>query len=139
MSETKKVGTLIKTLGVKRKIDDSTEYDTIVLFYRDEFGNKKVKYVPRAEVPFYILNDPSSKEAEAPPMFIEAEKVTKHMAYSDMLYREIAAKTDSLAYYDRIAITQGRKSRAMKNLLKHKNVYNADMDIVDRYIKNFME
>ena len=139
MSETKKVGTLIKTLGVKRKIDDSTEYDTIILFYRDEFGNKKVKYVPRAEVPFYILNDPSSKEAEAPPMFIEAEKVTKHMAYSDMLYREIAAKTDSLAYYDRIAITQGRKSRAMKNLLKHKNVYNADMDIVDRYIKNFME
>jgi hypothetical protein len=94
---TKKTGTLIKAFNAKRKLDETTEHDSIILFFRDESGAKQVKYIPRAEVPFYVLKDKTSKEAEAPPMFIESEKVTKHTAYSDMLYREIAAKTDSLA------------------------------------------
>ena len=134
-----KKGTLIKAFSAKRKISESLSYDSLILFYRDEDGKKKVRYIPRAEVPFYILKDRESPEAEAPPMFIEKEKVIEYKTYSDLLYREIAAKTDSLAYFDRIAITKGQNSREMKNLLKHKYVYNSDMDIADRYIKLFNE
>lgn len=102
-------------------------------------GIKHSRFIPHAEVPYYIIKDKESKEAITPPMFIEADKVEKHMVYSDMLYREIAARTDSLAYYDRVLLTYGKNSSNMKNLLKHNWIYNSDMDISDRYIKNFNE
>lgn len=72
-------------------------------------------------------------------MFIEREKVEKFITYSDNLYREIALKTDSMEYFDR-CLGIGRNSNSnLKNLLKHNLVYDADMDVSDRYIKNFME
>ena len=74
-------------------------------------------------------------------MFIEREKVEEYKVYSDMIYREVAMKTDSLAYYDRVTASGAGKKKLsnLKNLLKHNYIYNADMDITDRYIKEFME
>ena len=72
-------------------------------------------------------------------MFIERDKVDKIITYSDILYREIALRTDSLPYYDRVVLSWGNKSSNMRNLLKHNYIYDADMDIADRYIKNFHE
>lgn len=68
-------------------------------------------------------------------MFIEKEKVDKVMVYSDMLFREIALRTDSLGYYDKYSSNQS----ALKNLYKHSFIYSADMDISDYYIKKFNE
>lgn len=72
-------------------------------------------------------------------MFIEKDKVEKVTVYSDLLYREIALRTDSLAYYDRVNTKSGDSSSDMKNLLKHNWIYDADMDIADRYISYFHE
>lgn len=72
-------------------------------------------------------------------MFIEKDKVEKFTTYSDMLYRDIAMKTDTMNYWDRVDTTWGSESSNMKNLFKHPWVYDADMDITDRYIKMFNE
>lgn len=133
----KKIGTLIKVVPVKRNIGENLTVDSLLIFYRDENGVKRTKFVDRAVVPFYILKDKNSPEAEAPPMFIEAEKVDKVECYSDMLYREIALRTDSMQYYDRCLVSGGQKSNNFKNLLKHNLIYNADMDVADRAIKDF--
>lgn len=70
-------------------------------------------------------------------MFIEKDKVEKFVTYSDMLYRDIATKTNSTVYWDRVDTLWGPESSNMKNLFKHPWVYNSDMDVVDRYIKMF--
>ena len=126
-------------MPIKRQINADTEYDSIMIWYRDEKGIKRTRFIDRAEVPFYVIKDKESKEAITPPMFIPSEKVEKVTTYSDMLYREIALRTGAMAYYDRV-ITSGRSSVSnLKNLLKHNYIYDADMDVTDRYIKNFMD
>jgi DNA polymerase elongation subunit (family B) len=135
----KKKGTLIKVYPSKRKMVDGVEYDSVLLFYRDEHGVKKTKFIDRAEVPFYVIKDKDSSEASSPPMFIEKDKVDKIITWSDQLYKEVAVKTDSLSYYDRVLSTWGSNSRNMMNLFKHNHVYDADMDIADRYIMQFHE
>lgn len=74
-------------------------------------------------------------------MFIQKEKVDKIMVYSDMMFREIALRTDSMSFYDRVITNYPVKRQAsnLKNLLKHNYIYDADMDISDRYIKYFNE
>ncbi len=135
----KKKGTLIKVVPIKRNIGENLTVDSLLIFYRDEKGIKQTRFIDRATVPFYILKDKNSPEAEAPPMFIEREKVDQVLCYSDMLYREIALQTDSMQYYDRCVINGGNKSSNLKNLLKHNYIYNADMDVADRAIKEFNE
>ena len=135
----KKKGTLIKVVPIKRNIGDNLTVDSLLIFYRDEKGIKQTRFIDRATVPFYILKDKNSPEAEAPPMFIEREKVDQVLCYSDMLYREIALQTDSMQYYDRCVINGGNKSSNLKNLLKHNYIYNADMDVADRAIKELNE
>ena len=129
----KKKGVLIKVFTTK--IDE--KFDAILLFYRDEFGKKQTKFYNRAEVPFYIIKDKESKDAENPPMFIEKEKVEKNITYSDNLYREIAMKTGTMQYFDEILYRNGEHHYNMKNIFKHNYVYDSDMDIADRYIKYF--
>lgn len=106
-------------------------YDSLLIFYRDENGVKKTRYVHRTEVPYYIIKDKESREAQYPPIFIEKEKVEKVIVHSDMLLRDIALRTDSLSFYDQFTGSD------QKNLLKHPFIYNADMDIADRYIESF--
>ena len=126
-------------MPIKRQINADTEYDSIMIWYRDEKGIKRTRFIDRAEVPFYVIKDKESKEAITPPMFIPREKVEKVTTYSDMLYREIALRTGAMAYYDRV-ITSVRSSVSnLKSLLKHNYIYDADMDVTDRYIKNFMD
>jgi len=135
----KKIGTLIKVLVSKRKIKDNIEYDSLLLIYRDENGNKQTQFIDRAEVPFYIIKDKQSPEAFTPQMFIEKDKVERTTTYTDMLYRELAIKTDSLNYFDRVVTTWGEKSSNIKNLFKHNWLYDTDMDFADRYIARFHE
>jgi len=137
--EEKKIGTLIKVLTSKRKIRENVVYDSLLLIYRDENGKKQTQFIDRAEVPFYIIKDKQSPEAMSPPMFIEADKVEKVTTYSDILYRELAVKTDSLYYFDRVITTWGAGSSNMKNLFKHNWLYDTDMDFADRYIARFHE
>lgn len=135
----KKIGTLIKVITSKRKIKENVIYDSLLLIYRDQNGVKQTQFIDRAEVPFYIIKDKESKESLSPPMFIENSKVEKITTYTDLLYREIAVKTDSLLYYDRILTNYGQNSYNMKNLFKHNWLYDADMDFADRYIAKFHE
>jgi DNA polymerase elongation subunit (family B) len=137
--EEKKIGTLIKAYASRRKMTESIDYDAVLLIYRDEKGQKQTKFIDRAEVPFYVIKDKESAEAIFPPMFIEKDKVEKLATYSDMVFKEIAAQTDSLYYYDRVLTTWGPRSFNMKNLFKHNYIYDADMDIADRYIAKFHE
>ena len=124
-------------LPFRRKINSEVTYDSLLIFYRDEFGVKQRRFIDRAEVPFYIIKDKESQEAITSPMFIEKDKVEKFVTYSDMLYRDIATKTNSTVYWDRVDTMWGPESSNMKNLFKHPWVYNSDMDVVDRYIKMF--
>ena len=135
----KKIGTLIKAYQSRRRIREGMEYDSLLLVYRDEKGEKKTMFVDRAEVPFYVIKDKSSPEAVSPPMFIEKDKVEKITTFSDLLFREIAVKTDSLYYFDRVITTWGAYSNNMKNLFKHNWLYDSDMDFVDRYMAKFHE
>lgn len=41
MDKDKKIGTLIKIIPVKRKINAETTYDSLLIFYRDEARNKE--------------------------------------------------------------------------------------------------
>jgi DNA polymerase elongation subunit (family B) len=138
MSE-KKIGTLIKAYQSKRKIREGQDYDSLLLIYRDEKGDKKTIFIDRAEVPFYVIKDKSSPEAVSPPMFIEKDKIERISTFSDLMFREIAAKTDSLYYFDRVITTWGSYSSNMKNLFKHNWLYDSDMDFVDRYMAKFHE
>lgn len=135
----KKIGTLIKVLMSKRKIRGDLTYDSLLLIYRDENGVKRTQFVDRAMAPFYIIKDKQSQEALTPPMFIEKDKVEKVTTYTDMLFRELAIKTDSLNYYDRVVTTWGERSSNIKNLFKHNWLYDTDMDYADRYIASFHE
>jgi DNA polymerase elongation subunit (family B) len=135
----KKIGTLIKVLLTKREVKKGLVYDSLLLIYRDENGEKKTQFIDRAEVPYYIIKDKESPEAFSPPMFIEKEKVQTEKTFSDLLYRELAVKTDSLYYFDRVVTTWGERSYNMKNLFKHNWLYDTDMDIADRYIAKFHE
>jgi DNA polymerase elongation subunit (family B) len=135
----KKIGTLIKVTLSKRKVKENVEYDSLLLIYRDENGQKQTQFIDRAEVPFFIIKDKQSPEAQTPPMFIEADKVEKVTTFSDLLFREMAVKTDSLYYFDRVITTWGPKSSNMRNLYKHNWLYDSDMDIADRYIARFHE
>jgi DNA polymerase elongation subunit (family B) len=135
----KKIGTLIKVITSKRRVRENVDYDSLLLIYRDENGKKQTKFIDRAEVPFYVIKDKESPEAVSPPMFIERSKVDKINTFSDLLYREIAVKTDSLYYYDRVTTSPGIRDSNLKNLFKHNWLYDADMDFADRYIANFHE
>jgi len=135
----KKIGTLIKVITSKRKAKDNTDYDSLLLIYRDENGKKETRFIDRAEVPFYVIKDKESTEAISPPMFIEKDKVDKITTFSDLLFREIAVKTDSLYYYDRVTTSSGIRDSNLKNLFKHNWLYDTDMDFADRYIAYFHE
>ena len=58
-----------------------------------------------------------------------------------MFYRELAMRTDTLGFYDRVITNYPVKAQAgnLKNILKHPWIYDSDMDIADRYIKYFDE
>ena len=44
-----------------------------------------------------------------------------------------------MEYYDRCLNGSRSAKSNLKNLLKHNYIYDSDMDVTDRYIKNFME
>ena len=77
MEETikKPKGTLIKVLPIKREIEKNQYYDSLLIWYRDENGVKKTRFIDRCKIPFYIIKDKESKEAFKPPMFIPRDKV----------------------------------------------------------------
>lgn len=129
----KKKGTIIKVITAKRPFKISM-VDSVLIFYRDENGVKQRQFVDRAQLPYYLIKDKESPEALNPKIFIKKELVEKNIAYSDCLYREIAQQTKAINYY-----TQYEKRYDVKNILKHPWVYDADMDISDRYIANFNE
>lgn len=140
MGDTEKTtGTLIKTFKGQRTSETGVEYDTLLLFYRDENGDKKTLFYDRPEVEYYIIKDKNSPEASHPPLYIEADKVEKHTTYSDNLMRDIAKSTGALGFYDRVRFGSGVNSFEMKNLFKSPLLYEADMDISDVYIGKFYE
>ena len=47
--------TLIKVFPVQRQTSDGKKLDSILIFYRDENGEKKTQFIERAETPYYIL------------------------------------------------------------------------------------
>ena len=64
MEETikKPKGTLIKVLPIKREIEKNQYYDSLLIWYRDENGVKKTRFIDRCKIPFYIIKDKESKE-----------------------------------------------------------------------------
>lgn len=135
----KEKATLIKVITSKRygqNTKNDFPFDSVLLFYRDENGEKKTEFVSRAVSPYYLLKDKTSEEAATEPLFIKKEKVELKTPYSDSLFRDIAIQTGTIQFYDSL-ITSGAKSSEFKNLFQHPWVYEADMDLSDRYIRNF--
>lgn len=135
----KKIGTIIKTYQGKRKTKNGQEYDVVLVWYRDENGKKQVKIYDRPLVSYYILKDRDSDEAYAPPLYIPEDKVQKVTVYNDLLYRDIAIKTNTLSFYDKTLLHSGENSYEMKNLFRHPLIYDADMNLQDRIISFFQE
>lgn len=135
----KKIGTLIKTFNGKRRASTGDIYDVIVMWYRDENGIKRAIYYDRPKVPYYIINDKNSPEAKNAPLYIPADKVTMYETYSDSLLHDIAEHTGCTGYYDKILSKKGNNAYEMKNLFRHPYVYNADMNLQDRFIAAFNE
>ncbi len=138
-AESKTKGTLIKTFKGQRTSETGVNYDTLLLFYRDENGEKKTLFYDRPEVDYYIIKDKNSPEASHPPLYIDVDKVEKHTTYSDSLMRDIAAKTGALSFYDKVRFSKGPNAFDMKNLFKSPLLYEADMDVSDVYIGKFYE
>ena len=139
MEKSKKIGTIIKVYHAKRDAANNTDkkYDTVILWYRDENGVKRVKYYDRPLVNYYILKDKESPEATHPPLYIEESKLEKITVPSDELFRDIAIRTNCLTYYDKIIQSKGYESEFLKNLHRHPWVYNSDTDLSDYIIKQF--
>lgn len=135
----KKIGTLIKSFNGKRKTATGAVYDCVILWYRDAEGKKRTLFYDRPKVPYYIIKDKNSPEAQYSPLYIHEDKLEKYEVYSDMLYRDIAIKTNCIHYYDKVLATKGPTAYEMKNLFRHPLVYDADMDIQDRKIAEFYE
>lgn len=133
----KKIGTLIKAYSGSRKTKNGDYYDVVLLVYRDESGNKKTLFYDRPEVSYWLIKDKESAEASNPPMYIESKKVQEVRVYSDLLYRDVASKTNAISFYESVLSAKGPKARDMRNLFKHPWVYGADMDLCDRYIAKF--
>jgi len=141
----KKIGTLIKVVPIKRQIADRGDsksgnpvfYDSLLLYYRDKDGKKQKIFEPRAEIPYSIIIDKECPEAISQPMFIEADKVKTTLVWSDELYNELGIATGTSAFVDKYLMA--RKISEAKNVLLHPWVYDADMDIGDRYIQKFTE
>lgn len=130
--------TLIKIMNGRRKGKNGGNYEYVLISYRDENGVKKTRFHERAKTHYYLLKDKNIPEAIHPPRFIEKDKVVKCEVFSDMLFRDIAQKTNSMGFYDQVTLTSGESSYDMRNLYKHPLVYDADMDISDRYISEFL-
>lgn len=135
----REVGTVIKTYQGKIKTESGQEHDFVIVWYRDKDCNKKVKLYYRPIVPYYILKDKNSPEAYAPPLYISEDKVDKIEVPSDQLFRDIAIRTGATAYYDNLLLTKGANCYEMKNLFRHKLVYDADMNLSDRIIYQFQQ
>jgi len=135
----KKIGTIIKTYQTKRTTQQGNEYDVVIVWYRDENGDKKVKIYDRPIVSYYLLKDHDSDEAYAPPLYIPEDKVERIDVYSDMLFRDIAVRTNTLAFYDQTLLKYGKNAYSMRNLFRHNWVYDADMNLQDRIISKFQE
>lgn len=133
----KKIGTLIKTFKGKRVTEAGINYDTLLLFYRDENGEKQTIFYDRPEVEYYTIKDKNSEEASHPPLNIEMSKLEKHITYSDNLMRDIAVVTGTLPFYDKIRFNYGVNSYNMKNLFKSPLLYDADFNLEDQYISKF--
>ena len=133
----KKYGTLIKTYRGSRETDQGQKYDTLVLIYRDENGEKKTLYYDRPTVDYWVLKDKNSPEAVNPPMYISVDKVDHFTTYSDNLYRDIATNTGAMNYYNKIKFNYGANSYTMKNLFKSPLLYGADIDMEDQYVAKF--
>ena len=132
-----KKGTLIKTFKGTRTSESGEKYNTLLLFYRDENGEKKTIFYDRPLFEYYILKDKNSLEATLPPLYIDIDKLEKHSTYFDNLYRDVAVNTGTLPFYDKVKFNYGPTSYNMNNLLKHPLLYGADIDLEDFYIAKF--
>ena len=133
----KKIGTLIKTYKGQRVSENGNKYDTLLMFYRDENGEKKTIFYDRPEMDYYIIKDKNAPEASHPPLYISLDKVDHFTTYSDNLFRDIAVNTGALSFYDKVKFQYGINSYNMKNLFKSPLIYGADVDLQDQYIAKF--
>lgn len=132
-------GTLIKTFDQKRRNQQNKQlYETIAVWWRDENGNKKCDVIDRPKSTYYILKDKNDPKVKHSPVYTELENVNKVEVYSDMLYRDIAERTKTTNFYDKVRIEKGDNSaNEMKNLFRLPEIYNADQNIEDQYIAHF--
>ena len=135
----KPIGTIIKTYKGKRKGPNGEAYDYVLVTYVDENGVKKTKLYDRPKIDYYIIKDKNSDEATNPPTYISKDKVEKISVYSDLLYKDIAMRTHTETFYNRIRLLYGDNAYQMQNLRKHPWLYSVDMDLSDRCISMFYD
>ena len=135
----KPIGTIIKTYKGQRKGPNNSSYDFVLVTYRDENGEKKTKLYDRPEIDYYIIKDKNSDQAKNPPTYISKDKVDKINVYSDLLYKDIAIRTNTEDFYNRVRFLYGDRAYQMQNLCKHPWLYQVDMELSDRIIAKFYD
>lgn len=112
----------------RRQEDGKYSKDAISIVYRDlKTGQKKVSTVDSPKVPIYIVKE----EVEVPhPLYaINREYVNEHLVSYSNRNKDIAELLGEKYvnyYWDMI---KSKNRGATGNILRHKNVYGADLDI----------
>ena len=131
---------LIKTYREKyRSTDGKSLYEKLIIIYRNEHGKKFCKCVDRPKSTYYILKDKNDPEVAHSPAYVGIDKVNKIEIESDKLFRDIAERTGTIGFYDKVCREENKDqySSDMKNLFRLPEIYNADLDIEDQYIARF--
>lgn len=142
MASNKPKGMLIKTYCEKyRSNDGKSLYERLLMVYRDENGTKRRRCINRPKSTYYILKDKNDPEVAHSPAYVSMDKVNKIEIESDKLFKDIAERTNTIGYYDKVRAERDKDqySYAMKNLFRLPEIYNADLDIEDQYIARFYQ
>ena len=125
--------TIMNTMYIYPKRDDQTgkwDKGSMTIVYKDNLtGQKHTECIDNPDYEFYFLKEGLSLDYNE--LFIEKEKVDKvTVPYNDIL-KEIAERTDNMAYY-RENIKLGNRG-ANKRLHTHPKVFLSDNNIEDHY------
>jgi DNA polymerase elongation subunit (family B) len=125
-------------MAVRHEDDDGRKSTKIVYIENhlqpDGSVKKKAWIDEDPEYTYFMTKDPEL--FDKPRNFVETEHVRPITVRYDNLLYDIAKQTDQLDYYK--ACKANGKYRETKNVLKHKDVHLADLDIADYKIDEWL-
>jgi len=129
---------LINVSTIRHEDDDGRKSTKVIYVENHLYPDGKVKKVvwvdEDPDYTYFMSKDPN--QFEKPRNFVETMYVKPVTIRYDDLIRDVADKTGQRAYFQQ-CISNGRW-RDVKNVLRHKDVHLADLDISDYKIDRWL-